>query len=239
MSELRRLVVDPGASRVELEILGSWRQERPDPESKERMLAALGVGLVAAPIATTVAGSVAPKAISTVGWLVWGKWIGIGVAALALAGGVAHQAMKEDPTVTLARSTISAPPIAAPVTPAPVVEIDTPANDTPAAPAQRSGSIARTSPAPVVSASLSEQVAAMDRARAALDSGDTKSAIALVDAYEARFSDGAFRQEAELVRVEALSKSGEHAKAAAAGKQFLQAYPKSPHAARVRALLAP
>jgi outer membrane protein assembly factor BamD (BamD/ComL family) len=59
----------------------------------------------------------------------------------------------------------------------------------------------------------------------------------LVDAYEAEYPGGAFTQEAEVVRVDALVREGNRAEAERAGKRFLSAYPKSPHAARVRTLL--
>lgn len=230
MNEMNRLVVDPRSSRLELEILASWRRESPDPAGKERMLAALGLGL-AAPIATTAAaGSLAPKAISTIGWMVWGKWIAIGVAGLAVAGGVAHS-WSAPPSAIIANAPVTttvAAPAAQPAPEAPIVD-----TATIVAPAPVRAS------APVSSASLTEQVAAIDHARAALESGDATGAIAQVDAYEARYSDGAFRQEADLLRIEALDKRGEHSKATAAGRRFLKAYPKSPHAARVRALLAP
>ncbi len=87
------------------------------------------------------------------------------------------------------------------------------------------------------SESISEQIAELDRARAALDAGSTERALHLVDAYEASYPSGALVQEAELLRVEALVRAGNRPDAERAGKRFLAAYPKSPHAARVRALL--
>lgn len=230
MNELNRLVVDSKASRLELEILASWRRERPDPAGKERMLAALGIGL-AAPIATTAAaGSLAPKAIATVGWMVWGKWIAIGVVGLALASGVARSLSTPTPAAVanVPLTTTVAAPAVRPATETPVV--DKASTATPA--------VVRAL-TPGSSVSLTDQVAAIDHARTTLEGGDESNAIAQVDAYEARYADGAFRQEAELLRIDALDKRGEREKATAAGRRFLKAYPKSPHAARVRALITP
>jgi len=233
VNELNRLVVDSKASRLELEILASWRRERPDPAGKERMLAALGIGL-AAPIATTAAaGSLAPKAIATVGWMVWGKWMAIGVVGLALASGVARSLSTPTPAAVAnvpLTTTVAAPAVRpAPETPI----VDKASTATPAVVR------ALTPGSSGSSVSLTDQVAAIDHARTTLESGDESNAIAQVDAYEARYADGAFRQEAELLRIDALDKRGEREKATAAGRRFLKAYPKSPHAARVRALISP
>jgi outer membrane protein assembly factor BamD (BamD/ComL family) len=91
---------------------------------------------------------------------------------------------------------------------------------------------------PPAASSLAQQVAAVDRARAALDTGDAVRARHLVDSYEAEYPSGAFTQEAEVVRIEALVREGNRAEAERVGKRFLSAYPKTPHAVRVRALLS-
>ena len=86
-------------------------------------------------------------------------------------------------------------------------------------------------------ATLTQQVAAVDRARSALDSGDAARARHLVDVYEAEYPTGAFLQEAEVVRIDALVREGNHTEADRVGKRFLAAYPNSPHAVRVEARL--
>ena len=85
--------------------------------------------------------------------------------------------------------------------------------------------------------SLSEEIAAFDKARGALDAGDADRALALVDAYEKRFPAGTFVQEAEVLRVQALTRKGDAAGARRVGQRFLAAHPTSPHAARIRAIL--
>jgi outer membrane protein assembly factor BamD (BamD/ComL family) len=86
---------------------------------------------------------------------------------------------------------------------------------------------------------LASQVAALDRARSALRAGDGARARRLVDDYEARYPSGAFVQEAEIVRIEALLAQGDRPAAQTAAGRFLAQYPSSPHASRVRALVAP
>ncbi|AKV00749.1 hypothetical protein AKJ09_07412 [Labilithrix luteola] len=86
-------------------------------------------------------------------------------------------------------------------------------------------------------ASLSEQLRHLERARAALDAGDGATAERLVDEYEARYRGGAFVQEAEVLRIEASLQRRNRARAERLEATFLEKFPKSPHAARVRALL--
>ncbi len=238
MSALQRLLVDPNASALEREILNAWHQEQPKQAGKERMLAGLGIASVSAPIAATVGGSIAPKAMATVGWFVWGKWVALSVVALALVGGAAtvlgshHAASAPTPVLmapTAPLTIANDPPMTAPALPLVV---------SPAArPLLAMNKQAQITAPQASTTSLTEQVAALDHARAVLDAGDPAQAIALVDAYETRFPNGAFVQEADVLRVDALEKKGDHTKAIAAGKHFLQTYPKSPHTTRVRALL--
>lgn len=245
MMDPERLMFDPGASELDRELIASWSAVRPSPASKARVLAALGVTTIAGTAAaTTVGGSVAPKAAAAIG-MVWLKWMAAGVVAVGVAGGVAYgvsRSEQEAPpasTTTVTTTTASAgaghEKAAAPA--AAVASSDVPVvstNDLPrSAPATRAAPLAK----PLSSAELAEQVAALDRARGALESGDATSAIGLVDAYEAHYPSGAFLQEAELLRVQSLYKKGDRAPADAAAKRFLDAYPKSPHAGRVRALL--
>jgi len=89
------------------------------------------------------------------------------------------------------------------------------------------------------SRALGDQVASIDRARAALAAGDAREAVAQTDDYEARFPHGSLLQEATVLRVEALLRLGDRSRAHEVGERFLAAYPTSPHAARVRQMLSP
>lgn len=88
------------------------------------------------------------------------------------------------------------------------------------------------------SRALGDQVASIDRARAALAAGDAREAVAQTHEYEARFPHGSLLQEATVLRVEALLRLGEPSRAREVGDRFLAAYPTSPHAARVRQMLS-
>ena len=229
MNDPVRLLASPEATDLEKELLGAWGDEKPSAAARDKTLAALGL---AGGAAAAAAGSIAPKAIAS-GWALVAKWIGLGAIVVgATAVGVTRLAHHDAaPTQTVAATPLerhtATPPAPIATTTATTVELP----DSP--PAQHAHAHAA---APVAS-SITQQVAALDRARGALDAGDTSRAVRLVDAYEAEYPSGAFVQEAEVVRIEALVRAGNAAEADRAGKHFLAAYPKSPHDARVRSLL--
>lgn len=74
-------------------------------------------------------------------------------------------------------------------------------------------------------------------ARLALRSGDPTSALAKLDAASGRFPDGMLAQEREVLVIEALAKSGQRAAASARAAAFVQTYPTSPHAMKVRGFI--
>ncbi len=84
---------------------------------------------------------------------------------------------------------------------------------------------------------LSEEVRALDTVRKELAIGRARSALADLDAYRARFPNGALTTEATVLRVEALLGAGERASAEREAARLIQAAPNSRHAERVRELL--
>jgi TolA-binding protein len=84
---------------------------------------------------------------------------------------------------------------------------------------------------------LGQQVAALDRARDALASGNAAGALRLVDEYDRQFPRGALAQEATALRIEALVQQGNRDAAGRLAERFLDANPRSPHAARIRLLV--
>ena len=68
--------------------------------------------------------------------------------------------------------------------------------------------------------------------------GDAGRAIGLLAQARERFPGGVLGQERAALGVEALMQSGARAEAAESARRFLAAFPNSPHAARVRALVA-
>lgn len=232
-------------------------------------IATVAAGTVATIGATAgAAGAAAPKAAGLAGLAIV-KWVlvGVAVAGSATAAVVAVRSDHDraplavtaspaaPPTAPTAPRATPAPTTATPATPEPVVEplaispADLEAAPAVAAPVGPSGhvasaTVAAVAPAPPVTAapsggSLPAEIAALDRARRSLESGDPAQALAQVDAYEARYPNGTFSEEAEVLRIEALVKRGDRTRAASVGQRFLAAHPASPHAPRIRAILSP
>jgi TolA-binding protein len=245
-------------SEFEKSLLNSWETEQPSDAAKERVLAMVGAGVLAG--AATLAaktggaagGSIAPKAgAAAVGALT--KWLTV-CAVGAVGAGVALGYVHRHPSATVAGAAhdrvpeprtapslpVPAPPQAG-ATPSRASEPATAAGTTPE-PAGRSSTLQRRGPLEKGThpsdPALGEQVSAIDRARRTLGDGDAAGALRELDDYESRFPRGALGEEAEALRVEALLAEGDRAAAAKVGARFLAAHPASPHAARVRALLA-
>jgi hypothetical protein len=86
--------------------------------------------------------------------------------------------------------------------------------------------------------SLSDEVKELDRARAALDSGDASKALEELDEHDKQFGTALLGEEAMVIRIQARERAGDKPGAAALANQFLAIYPHSPHASHVRSLLA-
>jgi TolA-binding protein len=241
MSEPPRLLGDPTVTPFERDLLASWDTEQPSAEARARALAMAGAaaGTLAA-TAGAVAGT-APKAAAA-GAAAFTKWVVIGAVILASAAGVgAVVAVTRSPqsdTAATAKAPATTPtvPVASVATAEPptVSPADLPTAPSAAIPSAPATVHARPSTG---DATLSEEIASFDRARAALAAGRADQSLVLIDAYEKRFPTGTFIQEAEVLRVEALSRRGDHDAAVRVGQRFLAAHPTSPHAERIRAIL--
>ena len=75
--------------------------------------------------------------------------------------------------------------------------------------------------------------------RKTLLAGEAAQALRMLDRASAQFPDGVLGQEREALAVRALVQSGQKEAARRRGEAFLRAFPRSPHAAELRALLAP
>ncbi len=234
MNDPTRILASVDSTDLEKELLSSW-DERPSRDAHVKTLAMLGVaGATTFAGAATAGASMAPKAAAA-GWLAMAKWTAVAVIAVgATAAGIGiatrhHDGATSPSSTAMAAEKTPAPPVVTATATAEAATIELPTET-----ARHATQAHVAQPA---ASTLSEQVAALDRARAALDARDGAKARKLVDAYEAEYPGGAFTQEAEVVRIEALSRDGNRAEAERAGKRFLAAYPKSPHAPRVRTLL--
>lgn len=83
-----------------------------------------------------------------------------------------------------------------------------------------------------------DEVERLDRVRALLHHDDSAGALAELRDYDRTHRRGAMREEALLLRIEALAKSGEQHKARRAAAQFVRRHPNSVHAARLSTWLS-
>lgn len=221
---------------------------------------------VATAAAAKTAASIPPAAAlaSEAGIAVLVKWVGIaGIAAVATWGAVSQLATNGPGPETTEITTLAVPPRAAPseVAPTPPVTnvaegtATTAAADDTERPSEVSPPVARETataprpaPRPLASApvspeaptsqptSLGDEVAALDQARKQMQD-DPEAALAALEDYDEGFKGGVLAQEAELLRIEALSRAGKKDQARAAATTFLARHPESPLAGRVRKIL--
>lgn len=80
---------------------------------------------------------------------------------------------------------------------------------------------------------LRDELELLEQVRTALRGGQTDTALRRLARYDARFPDGALREEALVLRMEALNASGQDAAASQLRAKFLVDHPDSPHQTRV------
>lgn len=226
MTDPERLHLDP-ESPLERSLLTAGRNYRASPQTRARLLGALGIsGASAASAATSSAAALAKAALGKValGVLLIG---GLAIPAAWYVRG--HEGRLEAPA-PLATRAPAVPPLLR-------VEVATPP-EVPAPPA--SVSAARMEPRSIEpSAPLSAELAALDGVRAALSRGEATTALSGLDAYARDYPRGKLRLEAEVLRIASLAKSGQSATARRRAQAFLQRHPNSLLAACVRGYAAP
>ncbi len=84
---------------------------------------------------------------------------------------------------------------------------------------------------------LGQELALLQAARAALDAGNGKHALALLDQYARSTHKPRLADEATVVRLEALSRTGRGAEAAKLAREFVAEHPGSPLVDRARAFI--
>jgi hypothetical protein len=251
----------------ERRLLSAARRDGPQSYLRQRVHFAVGTAAIgpeparlnfasegrAAQSATTgIASSVAPW-----GMPVLVKWVGIASVALlsglgmGLAAGTAW-ADRDQPTA----STRGA--VAQVASRASMVDFTaTPTHRVQAAPPAPRSDTTRLSLAPRVAArsaaraareavheksgsadAFNEEVRLVDEARVALRRGDAAKCLAALAQRQHRFPRGVLSPEASLLRIEALSLSGQREAARTEGNRFLDQQPLGPLAGRVRAVLS-
>ncbi|HEX6277452.1 MAG TPA: hypothetical protein VFZ53_30625 [Polyangiaceae bacterium] len=198
---MKRLLEGDG-SEVERGLLDALRLERPSPELEQRMRAAIGLG----PIGTAV---VPEPSSPTAAAVPTGKTLGFGAVA---AGAVAAAVVAG--SVFFLTQGGSSDGAAAPVAPAPVNVVPPAApQGSPSTPAdlhvdelpqeQAAPKARQQVHAAPTSASLKEEIRLIDSARVAVKNNEGARAVGILDQYARRFPDGAFKEEARVLRAEA------------------------------------
>jgi hypothetical protein len=248
---------EPCASPLAQALLQAGRQDRPSDDA--RMKAALAIGVVGTVATTATVGGAAGGATGTA---VASKWLGsaglIKLLGATVAGGALVVGAVSEPWRTVASAPAPAPHAevaraharsAAPATPArpqapsPVDHDDPvalPVLAEPSASPRVSGGGRRAARVTPVDddAALRGEVQRLDCARAALAAGDAARAQTALAVYDRTFPSGALREEADLLRIEALAQSGDTIAAKVRAEALLARDPSGPHARRLRALFS-
>jgi TolA-binding protein len=259
MTEPRRWTEEGAPPAIE-RLVRAAASEKPQEASLARTLGALGVGLGTAGAASTAGATAGAAAAATSvskasGVLAAGAFVKWGLLATAVtAAGVAGKVAVTRSDDINARvpavpsmSTLAPAPRPRELTPAapltgsaPVLEPEVPPAARPAAtvaPARPATRAAVMEEPPVDAERLAEEVALVDRARAALARGDAPAALTALDDYEARFKERRFVPEALYLRMESLLRMGKGDAAREVARRIVTSFAKSPHAARARQVL--
>lgn len=234
MTEPRRLLDDPSQlSDDELRILTRELRVEPPSGLEADVWAGLAARLPLAPAA-----SPAP-----LGRLAVLSKITFVVLAIVGAGMLARSALRSEPARVFtppiavsapASASVAVPELAVPVAPA----MPDPVREPSAPPRKRTHAVASaTPPIAAPTSNAQEESRLIAAARSALRAGDSARALSLLGEAEQRFAHGVLGQEREALTIEALAKSGQHARAKSRGEAFLKAYRDSPYAARIRTLI--
>lgn len=229
MTEPPRFLDEPH-SALERSLLEAGRSYTASASTRRRALTALGVAGLAT--SSTAAAASASKAGLA-------KW----AAVAALAGGgalaAAHYLTRPAQSVgappsALVGSAHDSQPVALPP-PVDTGESSVPVVDESALPTESAlPSAPMNAPRAEPKAALAAELSALDSVRAQLNAGQPKAALSSLDAYSRTFPRGRLRLEAEVLRIDALAKSGQTAAAHSRAEAFIKRHPDSVLASRVR-----
>lgn len=232
MKELSRLRDERGSALAHA-LLGAGASPVASAETRAKTLAALGLAGSATLIAGAAAAGPAATSLLKLGWAKVLMGVSLAAAVTAVPVGyyyVRHHSGAPAPArPTYQPSNHDSAAAAAPLASgaAPVVS----------EPAARPAAHETAAAGPRLSrskATLAHELAALDAARATLAADDPRSALALLDIYDDRFPHGRLELEAEVLRIDALAKSGRREAARQRAEAFLRRNPQSVFAARVR-----
>lgn len=251
MTDPRRLI-DGGADAFEAKLLVAGRSDTITKKSRRRVLLGLGVAgfLPGSALAATTAQGSSKGAVLLTGLSGTAKWIGGGIAgSVALWAGA--QTFTDDAPMQLPPP--EPPRLAAPATPEPATvqaaepseETEPPQTEAAEPPSKAPPALPKEAEAPTkeaeapkpAKASLTEELEHIEKARRALRGGDAALSLRLLNEHSRKFQKPLLSTEAKVLRIEALTASGQSSKAAGLGKQFLAKHPNGPYAKRVKSLI--
>lgn len=226
MKRIQRLLEAPDCSEYEHWLLQSAASERPAASSIASMRAGLGL---ASGVAARVTGL-----------------SGLKMTLLAISAGAFLGLHGTEPHLrSELRSTIPSERVAFEVAPSPM-KTDAPAVQDPPvfnsyvqseppqqAPARVNRPKERVLPVDKTRTSsgpdLREEIRLLDSARNAVKAHQPEVALESLNTYSTRFPAGAFKQEASVLRIQAVALRGELTRASSMAKQFVESNPNSPY----------
>jgi hypothetical protein len=232
-----KLVSDPvrlrreKGSALEHALLSAGAATDGSADRRAKTLAALGL----AGSTALAAGTASAASLSSVAKLGWAKLaLGVSLVGAVTAVPVGYYFVHRPMPVAHAPRLVTAPQVVAHAAPAAAVADDAAEVATAPEIAVRPRA-ARPAARAALPGTLTHELAALDAARAKLADGDAKSALALLDIYGETFPRGGLALEAEVLRIDALAKSGQREAARRRANAFLRLHPTSVLASRVRA----
>jgi hypothetical protein len=244
MGDQPRLLGPNGGDELERELLGSLRDVSSPAGAKRETWDRLAVQVAAVAAIGTTSAAVHAVAHSGAGAALQATKVFTAkvVASVALAGSVAagggwwlHRQVSAPPTVPTAAEPVAFP--SRPSDPAPFE----PTKETavpelpPPEPVERPSAGA---PGRSRSDLLSLESRMLTEARAELRRGDPRAALATLERLRARSPKGVLSQERDVLAIQIASALGDAVTAKRKAKEFLHAYPESPHAPQLRRLAA-
>jgi len=230
MNEPRRLLHD-NPTGLERELLTAGTSYRSSAAARQKTLAALG--LVGTAAASAGVASASSSVLQKLGWLKALTLSTVGVAVLAPIGWVAWKEL-DAPAEKPVAAVVPAAPRVAPAAEAP---LPAPAPQPPSEASPSEMPAPRVDARAASSGALSAELGVLDVARSKLGAGDARGALGVLDEYSRKYPRGRLGLEAEVLRIDALSRAGETATAKKRAEAFLKRHPKSVLAQRVRRYL--
>lgn len=248
---MKRYRHDPNVPSHLRDLVESARADDLDEKRRRRVAERLGIASVLGPP------SERPRDSSPASARVPVSLGGIALTAIALIGAsivyvaVSHQSPAESPRATVSPAAPPPPPTSIVEPPAAPVTEPSSMPSVPSVPSMHVGALrdAPSERAPIAkptsatepgpkgeTGDLRLEIAALDSVRQATEGGRPQDALALLDDYAAKFPAGKLREEALVLRIEALQ-GRDRAGAERLAHQLLRNSPDTPYAARVRSVL--